>query len=112
MLVCRACCCGTTEKHPDVDHDAHLDRLQLAVNHAPGARLFVVDCLDKCDRSNVVVVRAKRVRHWFGDMLEDDAVNTLAGWLAEGAPSAVPAALAPHVFDGGALPNSATNALS
>ncbi|MFY1632080.1 hypothetical protein ACN27F_02145 [Solwaraspora sp. WMMB335] len=52
VTVCRGCCCGTSRKHPDVDHDGQLRALR-----ASGARVRVVDCLNTCERSNVVVVQ-------------------------------------------------------
>lgn len=88
-------------KHPDVDHAGHLQRMQAAIDGVSGAKLFTVDCLDQCDRSNVVVVRSHGERRWFGDMLDDGTVSALADWLAAGGTGGVPADLDAHGFDPG-----------
>ncbi len=97
MLACRGCCCGTDAKHPDVDHDAHLARLRRAAEEA-GARLWTVDCLGPCERSNVVVVRSGAQRRWFGGLLSDDAVASVASWVETGATGPVPRSAAPFAF--------------
>ncbi|MCU1391617.1 MAG: hypothetical protein JWM34_45 [Ilumatobacteraceae bacterium] len=99
VLVCRGCCCGTVAKHPDVDHAGHESRLRAAVGGVRGAKVFTVDCLDQCSRSNVVVVRARGERQWFGDMLDDSSVDHLADWLAGGGLSPMPDALVAHAFE-------------
>lgn len=99
MLVCRGCCCGTLSKHPDVDHAGHLAALQDAVGGIGGARVFTVDCLDQCDRSNVVVVRTGGARRWFAGMLDDGPVADLATWLADGGRADLPGSLDVHAFD-------------
>ena len=57
MLLCRGCCCGTSDKHPKVDHDTQERRLETAAGAHPRVALRVVECLDECDRSNVAVLR-------------------------------------------------------
>jgi hypothetical protein len=99
VLVCRGCCCGSYAKHPDVDHARHLSSLTSAMASVPGAKVWAVDCLDSCERSNVVVVRTSGQRRWFGEMLTDADVETLAGWLRSGAPGETPTDLLPHIFD-------------
>jgi len=99
VLVCRGCCCGSYAKHPRVDHAEHLRTLTGALAGVPGAKVWAVDCLNSCERSNVVVVRTAGKRRWFGEMLADDDVETLAGWLRVGAPGDTPTDLLPHVFD-------------
>lgn len=97
VLVCRGCCCGTTRKAPEVDHEAQVSQLRSAAL-AVGARFHVVDCLGPCERANVVVVRDGDRRFWLGE-IGDDETTQLAGWL--GAVSdAVPGSLDAHVFDG------------
>jgi len=54
MAVCRGCCCGTAAKHPDLDHGAQLEQLRRGLPDP--ARMRVSDCLDACERSNVIVV--------------------------------------------------------
>jgi hypothetical protein len=98
VLVCRGCCCGTAEKHPDVDHDAQLRALAAAAA-AGSVRLRVTDCLGYCDRSNVAVVRVGAERLWFGNLLDGAAVAPLATWLAAGAPSPPPGDLDAHRFE-------------
>ncbi|MCU1389516.1 MAG: hypothetical protein JWL72_2854 [Ilumatobacteraceae bacterium] len=104
VLVCRGCCCGTASKHPGVDHDGHVDRLRTSVEGVAGARLFTVDCLDLCTHSNVVVVRARGQRRWFGEMLDDSIVATLGEWLMDGGTAPLPSNLAMHAFDPEATP--------
>jgi hypothetical protein len=97
VLVCRGCCCGTG-KHPGVDHKAQEARLRAALAE-PFARLWVVDCLGTCDRSNVVVVRAGGARTWFGGVLGAGDTEALAGWVSAGAPRPLPTRLAALRFE-------------
>ncbi len=74
-----------------------------ALADRPDVELRVVDCLDECDRSNVVVLRrtgrpARERDTWLGGVLGDRATAALGGWLADGAPDPVPAPLAGHRF--------------
>lgn len=99
VLVCRDCCCGTTAKHPRADHDAQVAALEAAVAAQPGFALQVVDCLDECDRSNVVVLRGPGRRAaerdtWLGGVLTERATEALSGWIAEGAQGRLPDAVA------------------
>lgn len=98
VLVCRGCCCGNEQKLPGVDHDAHLDRLRVAVSSNPDSKLRTVDCLGPCQRANVVVVRRGQDRWWFGDLRADDRIDTLSRWLASpaGPPPAGCLIEAPH----------------
>jgi hypothetical protein len=99
VLVCRGCCCGTLRKHPGVDHDAQVDVLTRAAHHG-GGHCRVVDCLDQCSASNLVVVR----RHdgapavWLGGVLSAADTDAVADWLATGADTAtMPNAVAARV---------------
>jgi len=103
VLVCRGCCCGTVNKHPRIDHDAHLALLR-ATAEGSSTKLWTVDCLGSCERSNVVVVRTGATRRWFGDMLDDDDIDQLAAWLQTGAPPSLSARLAAHEFTPNATP--------
>ena len=104
VLLCRGCCCGTTGKHPQVDHAAQLDELETAAGQAPGVEVRVVDCLDECDRSNVAVLRrqgggrkggrAAERDTWLGGLLTGRATGELAQWLSEGGVGALPPAVA------------------
>lgn len=93
VLVCRGCCCGTSGKHPDVDHAAQLEAI------AAVARTRVVDCVDECSRSNVVIVRpGDGTTLWFGGILDRITNDELCNWLAAGAPQPVPDHLAGRIF--------------
>ena len=99
VLLCRGCCCGTRDKHPNVDHDAQELRLEETAAAQPGVELRVVDCLDECDRSNVVVLRTRglspRERDtWLGGLLTTRATTALAGWITDGAAGPLPDAVA------------------
>jgi hypothetical protein len=98
VLVCRGCCCGTVGKHPDVDHVGQLARLRAALPD-DGSRVWEVDCLGPCERSNVVVVRRGRRRRWFGEVLDQEDTGALAAWLAAGPGAMPPARLAAREFD-------------
>ena len=47
LLLCRDCCCGSTDKHPDVDHDALRDALLSGAGRLDGVhvRVRVVDSM-------------------------------------------------------------------
>jgi hypothetical protein len=106
LTVCRDCCCGSNEKHPEVDHDAQL----TAIRDALGGRhrVRVSECLKVCELSNVVVVhptpdarrRGARLVH-LGDVLDDALIGEVAAWLDAGGPGAAepPPAVAGRVFD-------------
>ena len=91
MTVCRGCCCGTTRKHPEIDHDHQLRMLSHELDGLATVR--VSDCLDACADSNVFVVQpapsaraagAKPV--WVGGVLEERALRDLISWVADGGP--------------------------
>jgi hypothetical protein len=108
VLVCRACCCGRETKHPEIDHEQQLERLQAAVHCVAGARLRVVDCLDVCTKSNVVVIRDRRPNiasesrsTWLGGIVTDAMTNTLCEWIEDGGPiHALPTTLKDQIFFG------------
>ena len=108
--MCRDCCCGTTRKHPGVDHDALFDRLVAAVGGA--ARVETSTCLLACEKSNVVVVaprpdarRAGARAVWLREVLDLWAVDAIGEWVRAGGPgvSAVPESLALLVTTPGVL---------
>jgi hypothetical protein len=91
VRVCRDCCCGTERKHPGVDHDGLLARLQVGTRGS--ARVLRSACLLACDESNVVVVtpsvEGRRVGGrpvWVRAVLDDDAVDAITRWVALGGP--------------------------
>ncbi len=104
VLLCRSCCCGT-DKHPGTDHDQQRVALERAAAEHPGVEVRVVECLDECDRSNVVVVRRPGSKPraadrdtWLGGVLSERATAALTAWVTEGAPEPVPLRLAGHRF--------------
>lgn len=111
VLLCRDCCCGRESKHPDVDHAAQRAALEALDDQAgrrgPRIRVRVVECLDECERSNVVVVRDFTTQRsagrrptdvWLGGVLDRDATREVVAWVREGGP--VPRSLASYVLRG------------
>ena len=97
VLLCRGCCCGTSDKHPRTDHGAQEQALLDAAARS-AVEVRVVDCLDECDRSNVAVVRRAGLRAserdtWLGGLLTERAGSALAAWVADGAQHPLPPAL-------------------
>jgi (2Fe-2S) ferredoxin len=91
VTVCRGCCCGTDRKHPGVDHAGQIAALTDGVGDA--GRVRVSDCLDACERSNVVVVgpsldgrRAGARPVWLSDVLHSDTVAEVVAWVRAGGP--------------------------
>lgn len=100
VLLCRDCCCGSGSKHPRTDHGAQREAL-LACSGVDGVRVRVVDCLDQCDRSNVVLVRdftggRRPVDTWLGGVLDPRATERVVDWVGEG--GELPRELEPHRF--------------
>ena len=105
IRVCRDCCCGTERKHPGVDHDRLLARLEAGAHGA--ARVAVSDCLLACDQSNVVVVspspsgrRASGRPVWIRGVLDDETVDGVVAWVRAGGPgwAVLPVALETQAF--------------
>lgn len=99
VLMCRGCCCGTVAKHPDTDHESQERAVCAAAATLDDVQVRLVDCLDECDRSNVVVLRGSSGRAaerdtWLGGVLGRTATEALAGWLSGGADGPLPGALA------------------
>ncbi|VVJ17469.1 Uncharacterised protein [Amycolatopsis camponoti] len=91
VRMCRGCCCGTTGKHPDVDHEGIADVLGTAIG--PEARLTRVGCLWACDLSNVVVVnpavegRRRGARPaWVTKVNTVERARAVADWVRRGGP--------------------------
>jgi (2Fe-2S) ferredoxin len=103
VVLCRSCCCGSEDKHPDVDHTGQRTALEAGVRRS-GGRLVVADCLDACDRSNVVVVRPRGRGTprpvWLGDVLDEQRTAAVLDWVESGGPgaAALPAVLEPCLF--------------
>ena len=105
VRVCRDCCCGTPEKHPGVDHEALLERLEVGTRGH--ARVLRSACLLACDESNVVVVTPSVVGRraggrpvWLRAVLSEGTVDEITKWVGVGGPGVakVPTALADRRF--------------
>ncbi len=95
VLVCRGCCCGSERKHRRTDHEGQLADLREASADGGGTRVLVADCLDRCDDSNVVLLRPSRTAKragakplWLGGVLTQAQTDLLAGGLRRGGPAA------------------------
>lgn len=91
VTVCRGCCCGTTAKVPRLDHAAQLADLRASLGGRGAVR--VTDCLDACERANVIVVqpsaegrRAGGRPVWLGLVNDRDAVADITAWVEAGGP--------------------------
>ena len=91
VTVCRGCCCGRPEKNPGVDHPAQLVHLRTHLPKSTTVR--VSDCLDVCERSNVIVLspspqgRAAGARPvWLGQVHDQDVIAEITDWIAAGGP--------------------------
>lgn len=109
VQVCDGCCCGTERKHPGIDHASIRNRIAAAADLA-GGRMRVVDCVDECSQSNVVIVRPAHDtsnRIWIGGVLDDATVDALCEWIALGATAAMPSEVESRVFLRGNRPSVA-----
>jgi hypothetical protein len=93
VRMCRGCCCGTTSKHPNVDHDRIADILENELG--PASELVRVDCLWACEHSNVVVVnptanarQAGARPAWITQVNTPERAHALAAWVRHGGPGA------------------------
>jgi (2Fe-2S) ferredoxin len=101
VTVCRGCCCGTPAKVPRLDHEAQLADLRARL--AGAATVRRTDCLDACERANVIVVqpsaegrRAGGRPVWLGQVNDPGAAADIAAWIRDGGPGL---ADAPGVLD-------------
>ncbi|CAL9371376.1 (2Fe-2S) ferredoxin domain-containing protein [Streptomyces pilosus] len=90
VTVCRGCCCGTAEV-PGQDHAAQLRALRRALDGTATVR--VTDCLDACERANVVVVQPSAEGRgnggrpvWLGLVNDPDTTADIVTWVEEGGP--------------------------
>jgi (2Fe-2S) ferredoxin len=95
VRACRDCCCGSEAKHPGVDHDGLLARLETGTRGR--ARVLRSACLLACDESNVVVVSPSPIGRsqggravWLRRVLDAAAVDAVALWVRRGGPGVVP----------------------
>lgn len=94
VLVCRGCCCGSTRKHPEIDHEEQV----VAISSV--ARTRVVDCVDECSHSNLVIVRPRPGESiWLGSLNSDTLTDELCDWLDASAPMPLPANLEALAFE-------------
>src|SRR5687768_2752193 len=89
VVVCRGCCCGNPDKHPDADHIAQIAR--LAALPAGRAAMAVTGCLSNCESSNTIVVIPSPAGRamggstvWFGRMLSPELTDMVASWIEAG----------------------------
>ncbi|MFB7330753.1 (2Fe-2S) ferredoxin domain-containing protein [Streptomyces adustus] len=90
VTVCRGCCCGTP-KIPGLDHTAQLRDLRQALDGTATVR--VTDCLDACERANVIVVQPSAEGRknggrpiWLGLVNDPDATVDITTWVKDGGP--------------------------
>jgi hypothetical protein len=102
VTVCRGCCCGSSVKHPQVDHEGALAVLTGAAETSGCGVVRVVNCLDECERSNVVALRRREPAGtetiWLGPLNDPSGVAVLGDWLRDGASGPLPERLVALVF--------------
>lgn len=105
-LTACSLCAGETLGDHDPSPDGQLGRLR-ALADAGLARLSLVECLDECERGDVVVVRPSREGRtcggrpvWFEQLAGEERSAGLAAWLGDGGPglAPLPGALEPVVI--------------
>ncbi|EYR63498.1 hypothetical protein N866_20205 [Actinotalea ferrariae CF5-4] len=94
-LTACSLCSGETLGEGDAD-GGQLARLQRLADDGV-ARLTLSECLDECERGDVVVARPTRGCRaagarpvWFERLAGDAATQQLAAWLRAGGPGAAP----------------------
>ena len=111
-LTACSLCAGETLEGRDPRPGGQLARLR-ALGEAGRARLTLVECLDRCERGDVLVVRPTSPGReqggrpvWFDRLAGDALTGELGGWLDAGGPGLadVPDALAPFVAERGEPP--------
>jgi (2Fe-2S) ferredoxin len=90
VTVCRGCCCGSP-KVTGLDHTAQLRDLRRALDGSATVR--VTDCLDACERANVIVVQPSAAGRkaggrpvWLGLVNDPDAIADITAWIEGGGP--------------------------
>lgn len=90
VTVCRGCCCGTP-KVPHLDHEAQLADLRTSLAGVTMVRR--TDCLDACERANVVVIQPSAEGRqaggrpvWLGQVNDPDAATDITTWVKNGGP--------------------------
>ncbi|WP_250445021.1 hypothetical protein [Actinotalea sp. C106] len=94
LTVC-SLCTGETLAGADAAPGGQLGRLRRLEKDGV-VRLTLVECLDECERGDVVVARPRRAARarsgpvWFERVAGDDATAELGRWLAQGGPGDAP----------------------
>ena len=105
-LTACSLCAGETLADRDPLPGGQTERLRRLADGG-AARLTFVECLDECERGDVVVARPTGRRRragarpvWFERLAGDEATAHLGAWLRAGGPGAatLPAALRDHVI--------------
>ncbi|MBK3560479.1 (2Fe-2S) ferredoxin domain-containing protein [Streptomyces sp. MBT56] len=101
VTVCRGCCCGTAAKVPRLDHEAQLTDLRTSL--AGVAMVRRTDCLDACERANVIVIQPSTEGRkaggrpvWLGQVNDPGAAADITAWVKDGGPGV---AEAPDILD-------------
>jgi len=101
VTVCRGCCCGTAAKVPRLDHEAQLADLRTML--AGVALVRRTDCLDACERANVIVIQPSAEGRavggrpvWLGQVNDSGAAADITAWVKAGGPGL---ADAPDILD-------------
>ena len=99
-------CAGETLGEDDTCDGGQLARLR-ALGASGVARLTLAECLDECERGDVVVARPSATGRaasarpvWFERLAGDEPTAVLVDWLGHGGPGVVdlPAALEPYLL--------------
>ncbi|WP_369372754.1 (2Fe-2S) ferredoxin domain-containing protein [Streptomyces sp. cg36] len=95
VTVCRGCCCGTPSKVAHLDHEAQLTDLRTALSGIAAIRR--TDCLDACERANVVVIQPSPEGReaggrpvWLGQVNDPGAAADITAWVRAGGPGLAP----------------------
>jgi (2Fe-2S) ferredoxin len=91
VTVCRGCCCGTPAKVPRLDHETQLTDLRASL--AGVAMVRRTDCLDACERANVIVIQPSTEGRkaggrpvWLGQVNDPHAATDITTWVKNGGP--------------------------
>jgi hypothetical protein len=95
LTACSLCAGETLE--PAVDTAGRQAARLRALAERGSARLTWVECLDECERGDVVVARPTAAHRrggarpvWFEQLAGDGPTQDLEDWLVQGGPGAVP----------------------
>lgn len=114
LTACSLCSGETLE--PAIDAPGRQAARLGALAGRGSARLTWVECLDECERGDVVVARPSAARRragarpvWFEQLAGDGPTQELEDWLTRGGPgaAALPVALAHRTLDRSTAPRPA-----